>query len=205
MVKASFAIMKGAEEYIKQEKLGDLSAGWIQIGGSKRGWTTWLVGGVNCESCVNMVGIVPLVPIVPSLTSELHRQWRAYQGFSFAFHDYLDVGLMNYIDYDFTKELFAMIDPLTFGEHLARLPKLAVVYSNDEFMMMDWTNIWYDDMMKLGETHVLIAPNADHVMVTNMYGIFSTATAFTKSIASGVTQRPYFNYTYDNTNGEITV
>ena len=73
MTKAFYQCMKAAQEFIIQNDFGDISAGWIAAGASKRGWTTWLVGGVTCESCIKLAGIVPLVPIVPSLQAELHR------------------------------------------------------------------------------------------------------------------------------------
>jgi PhoPQ-activated pathogenicity-related protein len=29
-----------------------------------------------------------------------------------------------------------------YGERLARIPKAVVLSSDDEFMMMDWSNLW---------------------------------------------------------------
>ena len=123
-----------------------MEGGWIASGASKRGWTSWLIGGVTCEKCVNIIGVVPLVPILPALTTELHRQWQSYGGFSFAFKDYLDAGLVDKMDEDYAIEGIAMVDPMTFGSRLARIPKLTIVSSDDEFMQMDWSNIWYDNM-----------------------------------------------------------
>ena len=205
MVKASFQVMKAAEEFITGQGLGGMQAGWITCGASKRGWSTWLTGGVTCENCVNIIGIAPLVPIMPALTTELHRQWRSYGGFSFAFKDYMEVGLIDQIDEDYAIEGMAMVDPMTFGSRLARIPKLAIVSSDDEFMQMDWSNIWYNNMTEYGETHLLITPNAEHTMGTNLYGVLSSVTALVKSVASGKEQRPYFNYTYDPSNGELVV
>ena len=50
-------------------------------------------------------------------------------------------------------------------------------------MMMEWSNIWYDKWK--GETHLIILPNAEHVMATNLPGALSSVTAFIKSVASG--------------------
>ena len=81
---------------------------------------------------------------------------------------------------------FAKIDPLTFGNRLARIPKLAVLSSDDEFMQFDWSNIWYDDARKYGEFHLLIAPNSEHSLATNMLGALAAVSGMYKSIASGI-------------------
>ena len=175
--------MKAAQDFILQEKLAE-PRGWFAMGASKRGWTTWLVAGATCQECVNILGIAPLVPIVPSLQAELHRQWQAYEGFSFAFQPFMDIGLLARLDEEWTTFGMGTIDPLTFGDRLARVPKLAVLSSDDEFMMMDWSNIWYDQFQQYGESHLYIAPNAEHVMVTNLHGIMGTVSAMIKSIAS---------------------
>merc|ERR1719183_3368687 len=70
---------------------------------------------------------------------------------------------------------------------------------------MDWSNIWYDQLAALGESHLLILPNSDHVLATNIAGVLSTVTAFFKSIMSGHTQRPHFTYSHNNETGELTV
>lgn len=148
---------------------------------------------------------MPLVPIVPNLRSELHRQYQAYGGFSFAFEPYIETGLIKVIDTELAQSAMQMIDPLTFGETLAEIPKLIVVSSSDEFMMMDWSNIWRDSFT--GESHLLILPNAEHTMATNLLGVLSGVTTFIKSINSGHTtqDRPQFDYTYNNSTGELQV
>jgi PhoPQ-activated pathogenicity-related protein len=57
---------------------------------------------------------MPLVPIVPNMIKEMHHQWQAYGGFSFAFQDYLDAGIINYLDTPLGRDGFAMIDPLNY-------------------------------------------------------------------------------------------
>lgn len=88
-------------------------------------------------------------------------------------------------------------------DRLEEIPKLVVVSSDDEFMMFDWTNIYYDKLG--GEKHLLITPNAEHSMATNIPDVITSVTAFMKSIAQGIVSRPSFDYTYNETNGEISV
>ena len=83
------------------------------------------------------------------------------------------------------------------------MPKLIVLSSDDEFMMMDWSNIWYDSLT--GEKHLLISPNSEHSLSTNIYGELSAFCSFARSIISGHESRPHFNFTYDGQTGEIKV
>lgn len=71
--------------------------------------------------------------------------------------------------------------------------------------MMDWTNMYYDYLT--GEKHLLIVPNTDHILFTNLYAEFSTIGSFVRSIMSGAppNSRPTFTYEYNPENGEIKV
>ena len=90
------------------------------------------------------LSLVPLVPIVPDLRKEIHRQWRSYGGFTFAFSDYTDVNFTTHLDDpDFLKGL-AYVDPINYLPRLSRIPKFVVLSSDDEFAQFDWTDIWWD-------------------------------------------------------------
>ena len=116
MTKAFFQCMKAVEQFVAKKQIINEEMGWIVAGGSKRGWTTWMVGAVTCEKCSKIAGIVPIVPIIPSLQAEVHRQWRAYQGFTFVFKEFLNVHLMTVLDTPRFSEIFSVIDPLTYGD-----------------------------------------------------------------------------------------
>ena len=204
MAKAGFQCMRAVQEWTAQEKLADIK-GWIVAGASKRGWTTWMVGAADCPTCVNIVGIAPLVPIVPDLVNEIHRQWMSYGGFTWAFTDYLAVNFTQLLDGPQFASALQIIDPMYYYERLARLPKVIVLSSDDEFMQFDWSDIWYDDL--LGEKHLLIPPNSEHSLATGIPEIIECMTAFFSSVAHGQTaaERPSFDYAYDNTTGALSV
>lgn len=94
----------------------------------------------------------------------------------------MEQGLIDLVDSDRAREGFSFVDPLTYGSRLSKIPKLAVLSSDDEFMMMDWSNIWYDDYQQIGESHLLIPPQTDHALATNIYGVLSSMTTFIRSI-----------------------
>jgi PhoPQ-activated pathogenicity-related protein len=52
-------------------------------------------------------------------------------------------------------------------EQLASIPKYIVVSSNDEFMSMDWTSMYWDKLQ--GEKHLIIIPNSEHFMMGAIY------------------------------------
>ena len=83
MVKSSLMVMKAIEEFTLQEGIAEIT-GWVVTGGSKRGWTSWLVGSTNCTTCAKIVGIAPLVPITPNLVDAFKWQWMAYDAWTFA-------------------------------------------------------------------------------------------------------------------------
>merc|ERR1711871_819786 len=160
---------------------------------------------MGCPTCPKILGIAPLVPIVPDLISDVHRQWQSYDGFTFAFSDYTALNLTQALDSDIFANAMKVVDPIYYGESLARLPKVVVLSSDDEFMQFDWSDIWYSKLT--GEKHLLIAPNSEHSLASGIPEILDTMTAMIKSIAEGhgESNRPNFDYSYDPSNGEITV
>ena len=78
-------------------------------------------------------------------------------------------------------QMMSIIDPDAYFDRLERLPKLIAVTSDDEFMQMDWTQIYYDKLK--GEKHLLIIPNAEHSMASGIYTLLSTIGTFFRSIA----------------------
>jgi len=129
----------------------------------------------------------------------------SYDGWTFAFKDYTDVNLTTHIDTPEFNDMCKIIDPIYYYDRLARLVKLVVVSSDDEFMQMDWTNIWYNNIK--GETHLLIAPNSEHSCATALPEILNSASALIMSMAYQHTEadRPDFTYTYNNVTGELVV
>lgn len=201
MTKAGMQCMRAVQEYLEQQKLAQIK-GWVVSGASKRGWTTWTVGAVTCESCVTILAIAPLVPIVPDIIAEVHRQWRSYGGFTFAFKDYTEVNMTQYIDGPEFAMATKIMDPMYYGERLSRIPKVVVLSSDDEFMQLDWSEIWYDQLT--GEKHLLIAPNSEHSLTTGIPEVVSTMSAVYNSIVYQ-TERPRFDYRIDNSTGELSV
>lgn len=67
--------MRAVQEFLAEKEIANVSE-WVITGASKRGWVSWLVAAVQCETCAaKVIGIAPVEPIVPSLSQDIHQQW----------------------------------------------------------------------------------------------------------------------------------
>jgi PhoPQ-activated pathogenicity-related protein len=206
MVKAGFQVMRAVQEFAVKEGIIPKPPGWVVAGASKRGWTTFLSGAVQCPTCpAKIVGIVPMVPIIPDMWSEVHRQWQSYGGFTFAFEDYKKAHIINYIDKPEMKALFEISDPIYYFDQLEHVAKYIMVSSDDEFMSMDWSNMYFDKLK--GEKHLAIMPNSEHSLATGIFKVLSSVGSFVRSLAAKHTanDRPDFSYQYNPETGELGV
>lgn len=121
---------------------------------SKRGWATWDIAATRCSSCVKILGIAPLSPIVPDVNAGLHRMWQAYGGYTWAFSDFTKVNFTEWVDTPGMVAFSKAIDPAEYYDRLKDIPKHFVLSGDDQFMMFDWTNIYYDKLG--GEKHLFI-------------------------------------------------
>jgi PhoPQ-activated pathogenicity-related protein len=202
MVKAAMQAMRAVQEYVTKNSIAEID-GWLVSGASKRGWTTWMVGAVNCPTCPRIDGIAPIVPIVPDLRAGLHHMMQAYGGWTFAFTDYMEANnLTKYLDDPGFENMLQLIDPINYVDRLEKLPKFVLVSSDDEFMMMEWTRLWWDKFK--GEKHLMIANNAEHSMATGIVELLQSLGCFAKSLFLNGT-RPSFDWDLDLAKGAITV
>ena len=217
MVKAGMACMLAAEEFVAT--LGSVEtaatavapiSSWTVSGASKRGWTSWMVGAVAaggmCAWCPKVSALAPLVPIVPYLNHSVHLQRQSLGGFTFAFSDYLDAGVLQLFDTPEFQTGLALIEPApNYIERLAKLPKMAVVSSDDEFMQLDWTQHGWATLP--GETHLLVAPNSEHSLSSAIPELIPSLAAFIASVDAKEppSARPQFSYAVDASSGALTV
>ena len=110
-------------------------------GASKRGWTTWITGGVDPR--VN--AIMPAVETFVGMSEVLHGHFQALGGWSFAFADYMREELTKYMDtYEFD-EMCKHVDPLSYKENLT-MPIYAIMAAGDEFFLPTDAKYFYDKL-----------------------------------------------------------
>jgi PhoPQ-activated pathogenicity-related protein len=143
------------------------------------------------------------VPIVPDLKIGMHHMMQAYGGWTFAFKDYMEAGnITKFLDDPNFEAMMKLVDPVNYVKRLERLPKLVLVASDDEFMMMEWTRLWWHKFT--GEKHVMIANNAEHSEATGIVELLQSLGCFVKSVFLNGT-RPTFDWNLDLKLGTITV
>lgn len=196
MVKSVASAMTAVTEYAAKTHGVDIK-NFIIAGASKRGWTTWLTAATDAR----VIAAVPIVMDLLHLKKSIGHMWQAYGGWTFAFVDYYDLNITNYLESPLLDPLADIIDPINYKENLT-MPKLVVDATGDEFFMLDNDHYWWGDL--LGETYRLMIANAEHTCATGLLPLVTGVSSFMNSIVLNST-RPTFTWTMDPTTGQITV
>jgi PhoPQ-activated pathogenicity-related protein len=188
MVKSGVRAMDAIQEFLASEAGGNVKIdNFVVEGGSKRGWTTWLVGAVDPR----VVAIMPVV--IDALNSEAitRHHFEAYGFFSTALNDYVRHGLFpGKIGTPEYQAVLKIEDPYNYRNRpQLKMPKYMINASGDQFFLPDGSQFYYDDLPE--EKHLRYVPNAKH----NLGGsdAVESMIAFHQSIVNGKT-RPRFTW-----------
>ncbi|MGD9644251.1 MAG: PhoPQ-activated pathogenicity-related family protein [Pirellulales bacterium] len=159
MVKSGHRAMDAIAEFLASDAGGRQKIDqFVVAGGSKRGWTTWLVGATDQR----VIAIVPIV--IDALNSEqiTRHHFRAYGFFSPALDDYVEHGLFpRKIGTPEYRAVLDIEDPYVY-RHRERLkiPKFLINAAGDEFFLPDNARFYYAELPE--EKHLRYVPNAKH-------------------------------------------
>jgi len=186
MTKAAVKAMDAVQEFTATLKRVPRIDDFVVAGASKRGWTTWTTGAVDkrCRAIVPMV--MPILDIVPNI----NHHFEAYGAWSFAFSDYLDQGLMYYLNKPEFHALEAIVDPWSY-RHRLTMPKLIMCSCGDEFFLPDSPRFFMDGLP--GEKNLLMIPNAEHSLSTALLEVGTAINSFYWMVTREV-QRPKYHY-----------
>ena len=189
MVKSGVRAMDAIQEFLASDAGGKTKVDqFVVAGGSKRGWTTWLVGTVDKR----VVAIMPLV--IDALNSEAitRHHFEAYGFFSDSLDDYVNHGLFPHkIGTPEYRAVLKIEDTYHYRNRPSlKLPKFMINAAGDEFFLPDNAQFYYHDMPE--EKHIRYVPNAKH----NLAGSDATESmiAFYQAVLSGKA-RPRFSWT----------
>jgi len=198
MVKASIRAMDAVQEFVRTKlpETGATCDYFAVSGASKRGWTTWLVGAVDPK---RVTVIAPVVLDAINFVEVEHHQYRSYGGWTYALQDYTDMNLTYRFDDPNMNLLQQYEDPFFYRDRLT-LPKLVVNAVMDEFQQPDDTHYWWNEMPE--PKHFLIAPNAEHSLITGIFVALPSISAFLNAQLHR-TAVPSFTWTIDKGTGEI--
>jgi len=87
------------------------------------------------------------------------------------------------VDSDRWEQADSLFDPVHFIDRYKDIPIYVHVAADDEFMMFDWTNMWYDKFKNV-EKHLMILPNEVHSIISKMDIILSNTANLVRSIAT---------------------
>jgi PhoPQ-activated pathogenicity-related protein len=188
MVKSGVRAMDAIQEFLASDAGGRLKIDqFVVAGGSKRGWTSWLVGTVDKR----VIAIMPLV--IDALNSEAitRHHFEAMGFFSTALQDYINHGLFPHkIGTREYKAVLNIEDPYNYRRReRLKIPKFLINASGDEFFLPDNSRFYYHDLPE--EKHLRYVPNSKH----NLAGTDAreSMTAFYQAILNGA-PRPRFSW-----------
>ena len=125
------------------------------IGGSKRGWTTWLTAAVD----ERVEAIAPIV--IDALNMERHfpHQTEAWGAPSEEIRPYTELGLDRILASDEGAALRRIVDPYGYRAELT-VPKLVALATNDEYFPPDSANLYFGGLRE--PKYLLYLPNEGH-------------------------------------------
>jgi PhoPQ-activated pathogenicity-related protein len=139
MTKAVVRAMDTIQEFLGERSL-DVDD-FVVIGGSKRGWTTWLTAAVDDR----VKAIVPISIDLPNMEMQFIHHWEAYGLYTPAIKDYVELDLPCRLLSERGQELLGIIDPYAYRERYD-MPKLVINSAGDQFFATDSSQFYFQDL-----------------------------------------------------------
>ncbi|MGK0188824.1 MAG: PhoPQ-activated pathogenicity-related protein [Verrucomicrobiales bacterium] len=156
MTKSAVRAMDAITDFCASERGGKNKVErFVVAGASKRGWTTWLTAAVDKR----VIAIAPIVIDMLNVIPSFQHHFRVYGFYAPAVQDYVDMGIMDWMETPEYKALTQFVDPYEYRNRLT-MPKYIVNGSGDQFFLPDSHQFYFDDL--LGEKMIRYVPNADH-------------------------------------------
>lgn len=188
MVKSAVRAMDAVQEFLASEAGGRTKVEkFVVSGGSKRGWTAWLVAAVDKR----VAALIPLV--IDALNSEAitRHHFEAMGFFSSALDDYVEHGLFpGKIGTPEYQAVLAIEDPYNYRHRAAlKMPKMMINASGDQFFLPDNAQFYWAGIPE--EKHIRYVPNTRHNLADS--DAQDTLIAFYDAVVSG-RPRPRFDW-----------
>jgi PhoPQ-activated pathogenicity-related protein len=176
MVKAAVKGMDAVDDFAADEWGMSLER-FTVLGGSKRGWTTWLTGAVDPRAAI----LVPIVIDVLNFKAQLPHQTAFWGTPSDSLAPYTARNLLDILSSDRGAGLRRIVDPYSYRSQLTQ-PKLIIIGTNDNYFPIDALNLYWNGL--IGPKYVLYVPNNGHNI--NDFGrVFPTVVAVNERGANG--------------------
>ncbi|KAF0980381.1 hypothetical protein FDP41_013595 [Naegleria fowleri] len=131
------------------------------MGGSKKGWTTWLLAAVDHR----VTNIIPMVIATLNLQKCLIHTYDSLCDFPIAMDSYIDQGITSRVKTTQFSQLAGIIDPLIYRDRFANIPKLLIYALGDEFFWVDLSLFSFPFLTGgLNNKRLKYLPNTGHNM-----------------------------------------
>ncbi len=147
------------------------------LGGSKRGWTTWLAGAVEPRAAA----LVPAVIDALNFAEHMPYQSTVWGAPSPALEPYTKRNLVQVLGSRQGRDLREIVDPWTYRKQLTQ-PKLIVVATNDPYFPVDALNLYWKGLPP--PKYILYVPNQGHGL-DDLGRVIATLAAVHRSSADG--------------------
>jgi PhoPQ-activated pathogenicity-related protein len=154
MVKTAVRAMDATTQASERE-WGTAVQQFTLLGGSKRGWTTWLTAAQDDR-------VTALAPVViDALNMEQHfpHQTRTWGSPSEEIQPYTALELTDVLGSAAGEPLRRIVDPFEYRAAITQ-PKLVVLATNDRYFPVDSANLYWDQLE--GPKYLLYLPNDEH-------------------------------------------
>ncbi len=159
---------------------------FVVAGGSKRGWTTWMVAAVDKR----VAAIAPIVIDVLNVDRSMQHHYAAYGFWAPAIGNYVQHKVPHRRFWPRYRDLLQLVDPYAYRDRLT-MPKCIISATGDEFFVPDSSQFYFDRLP--GEKHLCYVPNGNHSLGgTNA---LDTLVAFHWAIVNDVA-RPKYHWSY---------
>jgi PhoPQ-activated pathogenicity-related protein len=140
MTKAVVRGMDAIQEFLAEQS--HAVDDFVVLGGSKRGWTTWLTAAVDQR----VKAIVPISIDLLNMEMQFIHHWEAYGFYTPAIADYVELDLPCRLLSERGQELLGIIDPHVYRERYT-MPKLVINSAGDEFFATDSSRFYFHDLL----------------------------------------------------------
>ena len=149
--------------------------------------------------------MAPIVMDMCNFLPNLHHQYKAYGGWTWAFKDYYNENITQDLDAPYFADLISAADPYTFFDRFneRKLWKFIVDGTWDEFFMPDDEQFWWKDLDE--PKYLLMNPDADHSQAFAVETDIPSLTTFIGAYLEEVTLPTIHWEISDSDTGNITL
>lgn len=156
MTKSAVRAMDTVQAFISNVSGGTAAINdFVVTGGSKRGNAAWLTAAADSR-------VSSVIPIVYDAlnTEEVFKHTYDTLGFwPEAVKDYVNAGIMDWMDTPELKALMDIVDPLAYRDRLT-MPKYIIASAGDQFFVPDASRFYFDELQ--GPKYLNYIPNTGH-------------------------------------------